>query len=510
MAVIKCSRCENEILDTEVVCPYCDCPVVFSKENQEQLSKDESASSHTVKIASREDFESEKAALMQKLANEEKSLNNSADGKTVVISKNEFRAEKKGDTDKIPSRAVKEKASKIRISTPDAPQLSNTRSSSAGRNSKKPKEKGKKLIVAVTLIGVLLIAYLIYALFSNIQSNMSSLKTKENKKAVVSSDAEVIDKGFKFPSSSTLVITSNDVMEDYESASSTPWADKADQIKHITIEDSIDRIADYAFAHFTALEDVVFGKNVAEIGKEAFYGCESLERVTFRSDSKLRTVKNNAFTNCESLESFELGTAIRSIGSGAFKSCSSLTEMEIPANVKIGDDAFLGCDSDFTIICKKDSSAHKYADTYGIDVEFTGKDANDDTDDDDYYYTNDEEDTDKSSSDKKDESKKNNETKDSKDNKDNKDSKENKDNKDNKDNTENKGDNDTGKTNNTTTSTGSTNSNSNADTSKSRTEIVSELTDANKKLSDPNTTAEQKSELQSKIDELSKELNGGN
>ena len=27
MSVIKCSNCENEILDAEIVCPYCDCPI---------------------------------------------------------------------------------------------------------------------------------------------------------------------------------------------------------------------------------------------------------------------------------------------------------------------------------------------------------------------------------------------------------------------------------------------------------------------------------------------------
>ena len=27
MAVIKCSNCENDILDSEIVCPYCDCPI---------------------------------------------------------------------------------------------------------------------------------------------------------------------------------------------------------------------------------------------------------------------------------------------------------------------------------------------------------------------------------------------------------------------------------------------------------------------------------------------------
>ena len=384
MAVIKCSNCENEILDSEIVCPYCDCPVSITKDkiNKAAPSAADSDGKSTMKIASREDFEKEKAALMTKLADEEKNLSNissEAEGKTVRISKNDMNVGKERDTDRIPVRDVKAKASRINISTPGEEKSSSSRSSSA-RQSRKSKEKGKKLILAVTFIGVLLIVYLIFALFSNIQDNMSSLKKKENKSSVVSSDAEVVDKGFKFSSSSTLIITSNDVMEDYDSASSTPWADKANQIKHITIEDSVERIGDYAFAHFTALEDVVLGKSVAEIGKEAFYGCESLERVTCRSDSKLRTIKENAFTNCSSLESFKLGSSIKSIGDEAFKSCISLEEIEIPSNVKIGDDAFFGCSSDFTILCKENSSAHDYADENGLKVEFTNKNSDDEDD----------------------------------------------------------------------------------------------------------------------------------
>jgi len=513
MAVIKCSNCENEILDSEIVCPYCDCPVSITKDKLERSSdlshSDDADNSGTMKVASPEDFEKEKAALMTKLADEEKTLNGGveADGQTVKISRDKFRDGRERDTDRFPSRDVKSKASRISISTPgDSGKSDSTRRRSSEKN-KKTKEKGKKLILVVTFIGVLLIVYLIYALFSSIQNSMPSLKKKENKTSVVSSDAEVVDKGYKFTSSSTLVITSNDVMDDYDSSSSAPWSEKAEQIKHITIEDSVDRIGDYSFAHFTALEDVVLGKSVAEIGKEAFYGCESLERVTCRSDSKLRTIGDNAFTNCSSLESFKLGKSIKSIGEGAFKSCNSLEEIEIPANVKIGDDAFLGCSSDFTIVCKKNSSAHEYADRYGHKVEFTDKDKEaepDDTDADDVLYENTGSTTSSNDTTKKEEKK--SETKDTKkdDKKDN--TKEDTKSSD-KDTNKKKDDTTSGTTtkdDQTTTSKPSQESGTSG--SKSQTDIMKEIKDINEKIKDPSISASQKAAYEAERDSLDKAL----
>ena len=36
MNIIKCYNCENEISDTEIVCPYCDYPVRDTKKKNEE------------------------------------------------------------------------------------------------------------------------------------------------------------------------------------------------------------------------------------------------------------------------------------------------------------------------------------------------------------------------------------------------------------------------------------------------------------------------------------------
>ena len=79
MAVIKCSNCENEILDNEIVCPYCDCPL---SETLKKMKKDDLADfseksidgitgkipaikDEEPKIATSSDFKKEKAASCQ-------------------------------------------------------------------------------------------------------------------------------------------------------------------------------------------------------------------------------------------------------------------------------------------------------------------------------------------------------------------------------------------------------------------------------------------------------------
>ena len=58
MAVIKCSNCENEILDTEIVCPYCDCPVSTTKKHIEDMKTASSLDGETI-VTSKAEIEKE-------------------------------------------------------------------------------------------------------------------------------------------------------------------------------------------------------------------------------------------------------------------------------------------------------------------------------------------------------------------------------------------------------------------------------------------------------------------
>ena len=69
MQIIKCYNCENEISDTEIVCPYCDYPVSSTKKKIEE--NEAALSGETVKIATGKDFEKEKAAILGSIKEDE-------------------------------------------------------------------------------------------------------------------------------------------------------------------------------------------------------------------------------------------------------------------------------------------------------------------------------------------------------------------------------------------------------------------------------------------------------
>lgn len=55
-----------------------------------------------------------------------------------------------------------------------------------------------------------------------------------------------------------------------------------------------------------SISEIVIPSSVIEIGENAFEYCNSLKIVTFESNSKIETIKDNAFTNCQFLESITI------------------------------------------------------------------------------------------------------------------------------------------------------------------------------------------------------------
>ena len=93
----------------------------------------------------------------------------------------------------------------------------------------------------------------------------------------------------------------------------------------VVIPDRIDNkkvtsIADSAFRE-KSITSVVFGQYVESIGNNAFYSCQSLNKLDF-SKSSVKTIGNCAFMIDKSLESIEFPDSLESIGPYAF-SCYS-------------------------------------------------------------------------------------------------------------------------------------------------------------------------------------------
>ncbi len=375
MSVIKCSNCENEILDTEIVCPYCDCPIseTIKKMKSDDLKSytDKAIDDLTgkipvvkadeePKIATSSDFEKEKAAILKDIPKESPIEGaNTEIGKTVKISRSE--AISKPSADELATKA-----------TAAAEQRKNTALKKKAPKKKLGRKKIEKyIILAVTIVGIIIAGLLVKGLMDDI-NKVQNKNNKPNKKTtVVKSDAdEDKELGFDFHSS-TLTISDDELMKDYESSSEAPWYQYKDKIKHVTIGSDVTKIGAYAFEGFENITDVTIPNSVISIGDYAFYNCTSLTKVKMSED--LEEIGSYAFTGCTELkkipgytEEADFEPTIRYIGDGAFKSCKSIEAMRLPMYTEIGAEAFLGHGDDFVLICEPGGDVYKYAAEKGI------------------------------------------------------------------------------------------------------------------------------------------------
>ena len=90
------------------------------------------------------------------------------------------------------------------------------------------------------------------------------------------------------------------------------------------------------------IRTVTMPDSVNVIKKEAFAGCHNLETVNL--SNKLKTIEERAFCDCYQLKSIVLPEGLESIGEAAFFKCFELESLVIPKSVKtIGLDAFGAC-----------------------------------------------------------------------------------------------------------------------------------------------------------------------
>ena len=91
------------------------------------------------------------------------------------------------------------------------------------------------------------------------------------------------------------------------------------------------------------IPETIYGLNVVKIeGQE--YGSKYKDIVSIVIPSTVRTIGDNAFHGCSSIETISIPDGVTTIGNKAFMDCSSLKEITLPASVKeIGESAFENC-----------------------------------------------------------------------------------------------------------------------------------------------------------------------
>ena len=146
------------------------------------------------------------------------------------------------------------------------------------------------------------------------------------------------------------------------------WYIGENTITKVIIPEGVEKIGAYAFANLTALEEVVLPSTLQSIEYGSFYGCSSLEKISFSSENNVQIVSQSAFEGCnltgevdlsavcvisnyafagnQKMEGILTGDALLSIGEYAFAGCKKLENVTITADkVKYGPYAFTGCES---------------------------------------------------------------------------------------------------------------------------------------------------------------------
>ena len=87
--------------------------------------------------------------------------------------------------------------------------------------------------------------------------------------------------------------------------------------------------------------------------EEIYFKETGLRSIDLSKNTKLVTIKGEAFSICTSLTNVVIPDSVTSIGWGAFKGCTSLTSVKIPDGVtSIKDYAFCDCTSLKEVYCK--------------------------------------------------------------------------------------------------------------------------------------------------------------
>lgn len=115
----------------------------------------------------------------------------------------------------------------------------------------------------------------------------------------------------------------------------------AENLKSITLPNSISELGDQAFYNNTKLEEIYIPDSVYEFGEGVFEYCESLKSV--RLPEGITILPESTFSGCKSLTEITLPSTVVKIGENAFKDCEALTSVKFAnedALTSIEDSAF--------------------------------------------------------------------------------------------------------------------------------------------------------------------------
>lgn len=201
---------------------------------------------------------------------------------------------------------------------------------------KKEKLARKKgLIIGSSIVGVILIALLIFAIYFNTVIAVEKDGVKYQK---VDDTYHVV--GYKSSLSDAIILS------EIKGKPVTTIQDGAfyqcKNLKSVTIPSSVTSIGIDAFKNCTSLTNITIPDSVTSIGTYAFAGCSNLTSITIPSG--ITCIERGTFFDCTNLTAVTIPSTVKTISPHAFNGCSKLASITIPSSVtSICAYSFAGC-----------------------------------------------------------------------------------------------------------------------------------------------------------------------
>lgn len=135
------------------------------------------------------------------------------------------------------------------------------------------------------------------------------------------------------------------------------------KLYNISLPNSIKSIGEKAFSECTGLYSASVPNSVSYIGDGAFMGCKSLKY--FKLPEYIDSIRANTFYNCNSLVDVYIPNSVKYIGEYAFSECRNLKSVTLPNSLNnIGNYAFKECNALESIYYDTDNPIFAYQDIF--------------------------------------------------------------------------------------------------------------------------------------------------
>ncbi len=133
-------------------------------------------------------------------------------------------------------------------------------------------------------------------------------------------------------------------------------------LQNLKLNEGLEFIGREAFNYQQKITELEIPATVKEIGRAAFYNCDSVLQLTFATGSRLETLHANCFGNMTKIDRVEIiSDVFRQFGNGPFRGCSRLKSIEFP-NIFDKSNLPRGFSRDGEYGDEVISATHKYAD----------------------------------------------------------------------------------------------------------------------------------------------------